>query len=105
MSASRILGFYRSSFVTLIVIASAQALMAAHERAHHAAPMACAEIAGALMLSWRKTQLLGAGLLVCVFLGAEMISVAQGTWPTQFLQYACCAIGIVMLDRAMAAQL
>ena len=57
------------------------------------------------MLSWRKTQLLGAGLLVCVFLGAEVISVAQGTWPTRFLQYACCAIGIVMLDRAMAAQL
>jgi len=56
------------------------------------------------MLSWRKTQLLGAGLLVCVFLGAEMISVAQGTWPTQFLQYACCAIGIVMSGRAMAAQ-
>jgi hypothetical protein len=104
MSPSRILGLYRLVFVTLIIIASAQALVMAHEVAHHVAPLATAEIAGALMLSWRKTQLAGAGLLVCVFAGAEAVSIVQGIWPTHFLQYAACAICIVMLDRTIAAQ-
>ena len=88
----------------MIVIASARAFMLGHEGAHDIRPLVAAEIAGALMLGWRTTQLVGAGLLILIFAGAQIISVVQGSWQIHFLQYACSAICIVMLDRALAAQ-
>jgi hypothetical protein len=103
MNARRILGLYRWSFVTLIVVASAQALLLGHEGGHDIRPLAAAELAGALLLISRGTQRVGALLLLCVFAAAQVISVAQGYWPTQFLQYACSVGCIVMLDRALSA--
>jgi len=54
MSAARILAAYRAIFGTLIVVASIQTLVAAP--AHHVALLAAVEIAGALMLMWRRTH-------------------------------------------------
>ena len=102
MNAGRILGLYRWSFVTLSVVASVQALLLGHEGGHDIRPLAAAEIAGALLLISRATQRAGAVLLLCVFAAAQVISVVQGYWPIQFLQYACSACCIVMLDRAIS---
>jgi len=66
MSAPRILGCYRFTFSALILLASLQTLVAAHAD-HAIALLATTEIAGALILCWRRTQWLGAALLLGVF--------------------------------------
>jgi hypothetical protein len=97
VSAPQLLGLYRFTFGTLIAIASAQTLFAA--RADHGmALLAAAEIAGALSLCWRRTQWLGAALLLGVFACAQIFSALQGEWPTRFVLYAASAVFIVMLD-------
>ena len=54
------------------------------------------------MLGWRRTQWPGAGILLMVFAGAQLISAMQGEWPTRFLLYAASALLIVTLDRTLA---
>jgi hypothetical protein len=100
MSAARILAAYRVIFSTLIVLASVQTLIA--ERSHHIVLLAAAEIAGALMLMWRRTQWVGAAALLAVFAGAQLISAIEGDYPTRFLQYAASTVLVVMMDRALA---
>jgi hypothetical protein len=101
MSAARMLAVYRAIFVTLIVVASLQALLAGHEGAHHIVPLAAAEIAGAVALLWRRTQLPGACLLLAVFALAQVLSALDGRWPTQFLQYAASTVLIVAMARVI----
>jgi len=48
-------------------------------------------------------QWLGAGLLLVVFAGAQLISAMHGEWPIRFLLYAASALLIVTMDRALAA--
>ncbi|TLZ63154.1 MAG: hypothetical protein E6K20_03000 [Gammaproteobacteria bacterium] len=93
MSAARILAAYRAIFGTLIVVASIQTLVAAP--AHHVALLAAAEIAGALMLIWRRTQWVGASVLL-------VLSAVEGEYPTRFPQYAASALLIVLLDRTLS---
>jgi hypothetical protein len=102
VSARRALAVYRLIFSTLIAIASLQALLAAQQH-HPVVLLAGSEIAGALMLGWRRTQWLGAGLLLVVFACAQLMSALQGEWPTRFLQYVASALFIVTMDRALAA--
>jgi hypothetical protein len=102
VSAARVLAGYRLIFAALIVIASLQTLLAAQPDSHAVMPLAAAEIAGALILLWRRTQWLGACLLLGVFAAAQVMSVLAGEWPTRFLQYALSTLLIVMLDRALA---
>ena len=63
--------------------------------------LAGTEIAGALILCWRRTQWLGACLLLGVFACAQLLSAMQGEWPTRFLQYAASALLIVTMDRTL----
>src|SRR5438094_963078 len=84
MSAARILAAYRAIFGTLIVVASIQTLVAAP--AHHVALPAAVEIAAALMLMWRRTQWVGASVLLAVFACAQVLSAVEGAYPTRFLQ-------------------
>ncbi len=97
MSAARILATYRAIFGTLIVVASIQTLVAAP--ALHVALLAAVEIAAALMLMWRRTQWVGAAVLLLVFAGAQVLSAIEGEYPTRFLQYAASTLLIVLLDR------
>jgi hypothetical protein len=93
---------YRLIFSTLITLASLQTLLAAQgDRA--VVLLAGTEIAGALILCWRRTQWLGAGLLLIVFASAQLMSAMHGEWPTRFLQYAASALLIVTMDRALTA--
>jgi hypothetical protein len=100
VSAPRLLGLYRLIFSALIAIASLQTLLAAGEE-HGLALLAGSEIAGVLLLCWRRTQWLGAALLLAVFGWAQILSALQGEWPTRFLLYAASALLIVMMDRTL----
>jgi len=99
MSAARVLAAYRLVFCVLIVIASAQTLVA--EQTHHVALLATAEIAGALLLVWHRTQWPGAALLLLVFAAAQVIAANEGEYPTRFLQYAASTLLIVGLSKAL----
>lgn len=101
MSAARMLAVYRAIFVTLIVVASLQALLADHGGAHHIVPLAAAEIAGAVALFWRRTQLPGACLLLAIFALVQVRSALDGRWPTQFLQYAASTVLIIAMGRVI----
>jgi len=101
VSALRTLTVYRLTFSALITVASVQTLLTA--RGDLAVVLlAGTEIAGALILCWRRTQWLGAGLLLIVFACAQVLSALQGEWPTRFLLYAASALLIVTMDRALA---
>ena len=100
MSVARILAAYRVTFSTLIVVASIQTL--AESPAHHVVLLAAAEIAGALMLLWRRAQWVGAAVLLVVFATAQVLSAVEGEYPTRFVQYAASTLLIVLLDRALS---
>ena len=100
MSAAHILAAYRVIFSALMVVASLQTL-AAHP-AHHVVLLAAVEIAGALLLMWRKTQWVGAALLLAVFACAQVLSAVEGDYPTRFLQFAASTVLVVMMDGALA---
>ena len=102
MSAPGLVTVYRLTFSALIVIASVQTLLAA-QGDHPVWLLAGSEIAGAVMLCWRRTQWLGLGLLLVVFGCAQVLSAMQGEWPTRFVQYAASALLIVTMDRTLAA--
>jgi hypothetical protein len=104
VSAARILSAYRAAFVALILAGSVQALLAGHEGGHNIVPLAAAEMIGAAALSWRRTRLPGACVLLGVFAVAQVLSALQGRWPTQFLQYAASTVFIVALDRAIGGR-
>jgi hypothetical protein len=97
----RILTVYRWVFVALIVAASVAAIFASDTHAGHALLLATAEIAGALMLGIRRTQILGAALLMLVLVAAQVLSALQGAWSTHLLQYAASTMFIVLLERAL----
>ena len=100
MNAPRVLALYRLTFSALIVIASVQTLLAADgDRA--VMLLAGAEIAGAVILCWRRTQWLGAGLLLIVFACAQVLSAMEGEWPIRFLLYAASVLLIVTMDRTL----
>ena len=99
MSAARILAAYRVIFCALIVVASVQTL--AEVPAHHVVLLAATEIAGALLLTWRRAQWAGAAALLVAFGTAEVMSALAGEYPARFLQYAASTILIVLLDRAL----
>ena len=101
MSSARLLAIYRTTFSALIVVASVQTLCGAREH-HSVVLLAGTEIAGALILCWRRTQWLGAALLLVVFASAQLMSAMQGEWPTRFLLYAASALLIVTMDRTLA---
>ena len=101
MSPLRTLTAYRVIFSALLTVASVQTLLAARgDRA--VMLLAGTEIAGALILCWRRAQWLGAGLLLIVFACAQVFSAMHGEWPTRFLLYAASALLIVTMDRALA---
>jgi hypothetical protein len=101
MSPARLLTVYRLVFSTLIVLASLQSLFAAHEQPG-VLVLAGTEIAGALSLCWRRTQELGAALLLVVFASAQVMSAMQGEWPMRFALYAASALLVVTMDRTLA---
>jgi hypothetical protein len=100
MRAERILKMYRLTFVSLIIFSSVQTILTAgaDSHAHHVVALAAGEIAGATALAWRRTQLIGAGLLLLVFAAAQVLSVVLGEWSTRFLIYAASTLVIVLLD-------
>jgi hypothetical protein len=102
VSARRTLAAYRLIFSVLIAVASLQTLLAA-QGDHAVVLLAGTEIAGALILCWRRAQWLGAGVLLIVFACAQLLSALHGEWPTRFLLYAASALLIVTMDRALAA--
>jgi NADH:ubiquinone oxidoreductase subunit 6 (subunit J) len=98
-----VLAGYRVIFGILIIVASVQTLLATQPDGHAVMLLAGVEIAGALILMRRRTQWLGACLLLCVFAVAQVISAMAGEWPTRFLQYAASTLLIVALDRTLLA--
>jgi hypothetical protein len=88
-------------FAALIIVASVQTLLAALPDGHPVMLLAALEIAGALILMWRRAQWLGACVLLGVFAVAQVMSAMEGEWPTRFLQYAVSTLLIVALDRAL----
>jgi NADH:ubiquinone oxidoreductase subunit 6 (subunit J) len=100
VSAPRLLALYRLVFSALIIAASVQTLLAA-QGDHAVILLAGTEIAGALILCWRRAQWLGACLLLGVFAFAQVMSAMQGDWPTRFLLYAASALLIVSMDRTL----
>jgi hypothetical protein len=99
MTPAGILSAYRCVFSVLIVAASVQTLLA--EPLHHALLIASVEIAGAVLLLWRRAQWIGATLLLLVFASAQVMAAAAGNYPTRFLQYAFSTLLIVMLDAVL----
>jgi hypothetical protein len=100
MTAGTILKAYRLVFAGLIGVSSAQALVTAPEHLHHAFILGAIEILGASLLVVGRTQLIGAGVLVCVFALAQgLCVVTTGRWQTQYLQYAASTLVIVLLGR------
>jgi hypothetical protein len=100
MNAVRWVSAYRLFYCLLIIVASLQTL-AGEPQTAHAVALARAEIAGALLLGWWRTQWLGLTVLLLVFAGAQLMAAMAATWPTRFLQYAGSALLIVALDRAL----
>lgn len=100
MNSGRVLTLYRLTFASLITISSVQTIVSANgtDHGHHALILATAEIAGAAALTWNRTEIFGAGLLLLVFATAQVISAAKGDWSTRFLQYAASTLVIVLLD-------
>jgi hypothetical protein len=101
MSAARILTLYRAIFVALLSLASLQALLVGREGGHNIVLLAGAEIAAALALLWRPTQVIGACVLLGIFAVAQVLSALAGQWPTQFLQYAASTLLIVAMGRTI----
>jgi len=101
VSAARLLGLYRFIFSALIALASLETLLAAAGGHGLLALLAGTEIAGALLICLRRTQWLGAALLLAVFGCAQILSALHGEWPTRFLLYAASALLIVMMDRTL----
>jgi hypothetical protein len=100
VSAPRLLSLYRLIFSALIITASVQTLIVEHgDRA--VMVLAGSEIAGALVLCWRRVQWFGACLLLGVFTFAQVMSAMQGEWPTRFLLYAASVLLIVTMDRTL----
>lgn len=101
MSAPSILAGYRHLFCALLVVASIQALLA-HGQAHeHAAVLAAAEALGAALLWLRRTQWLGACVLLAAFTCAQIAAAHASEWPVRFVLYAAGAFLIVLLDDAL----
>jgi len=100
MRGLRILSTYRWVYCLLILVASVQSLIGEHG-ASHVALLASAEIAGAVLLLWRRTQVIGLILLLAVFAFAQLLAALESEWPTRFVQYAASALMIVCLDRAL----
>lgn len=101
MSAARILTLYRAIFVALLSLASLQALLVGREGGHNIVLLAGAEIAAALALLWRPTQVVGACVLLGIFAVAQVLSALAGQWPTHFLQYAASTLLIVAMGRTI----
>jgi hypothetical protein len=99
MNAAKLLALYRIVFVTLLVVASLQTLGVGHEGGHDVAVLAATEILAALALLWRPTQVIGACVLLLVFVVAQALAGLTGQWPTRFLQYAASTVLIVTMDR------
>ena len=102
MRAQAILTVYRCVFVGLIVVASAQTLLAQGVDHPRIMLLASAEIAGAVLLMWRRAAAIGACVLLVVFACAQVMAAMEGEWPTRFLQYAASTLLIVTLDRGLA---
>ena len=99
MNAARLLALYRVVFVALLLLASVQTLFG--DEGHHAGLLAGVEIAAALALLWRPTQILGACALLSVFGLAQGLAALDGAWPTRFLQYAASTLLIVAMGHAL----
>jgi hypothetical protein len=99
MTATRVLGAYRATFVACIVALSALTMAHAPREHAHATVVACAEILGALLLLFRRTQRVGLAGLLLVFALAAVVTVATTRQPPVHLViYAASAIVIVALD-------
>jgi hypothetical protein len=99
--APAILAGYRYLFCALLLIASAQALLSAGQEHAHAPLLGLVEALGAGLLVVRRSQWLGAWLLLVVFSCAQIAAARASEWPVRFVLYAACAFLIVLLDGAL----
>ena len=74
MSAVAIVRMYRFVFAGLLAVATVQTMFAEHD----AMVLAAIELVAILLFLWRRTELLGAGLLVVLFAFAEVLTAAHG---------------------------
>ncbi|HEY1631734.1 MAG TPA: hypothetical protein VGF56_10470 [Rhizomicrobium sp.] len=99
MTPARILAVYRWVFALLIAAASAQTLLTEGGANPHIAILAPVEIAAALLLLQRRSQVAGLMLLLAVLVAAQILTAVAGQYPMHFLQYAASAVLIVWMDR------
>ncbi len=99
MSAHGLLASYRLAFAAILLVASVLTIAGPE---HDAVALAAAEIAGIAFFVWRRSQHLGAAILLGVFAFAESVSISRGQLPTHFLQYAAAVIFVIAMDRRLA---
>lgn len=90
---------YRLVFAAILLVASGLTIADADP---HAVVLASVEVAGIVLFVRRRSQFIGAAILLAVFAFAEVLSIQHGHVPTYFLQYAAAAIFIVAMDRRLA---
>ena len=106
MSSSRALLAFRLTFVSFIVFASARTIFeagaiasSAHLASTHLIALASTETAAAVALLWRRTERVGAVLLVVVFVVGAILDTRAGDIPVRYVYYAATTLFIVFLSR------
>ena len=109
MTLTNALNAYRWLYVGFIVVASAQTVVDAHRHpggrfATGLVLLGSVEILAALFFLFHQTQLVGATMLLLVFVVAAVLTASQGQLPVRFLYYAGTAVFIVYLDRHLPSR-
>ncbi len=98
---------FRLIYVLFIAVASFQTARAGFRGEGggyapvHLALLGSAEVAGAVLFLWRRTQLGAAILLLIVYAIATVLTLLDGGNPLRFLYFAATALFIVHADRAL----
>jgi hypothetical protein len=95
---SQAIGWYAAIFSAYIIWSSFLSLQS-HGRRTGVGLLALIEIAAALFFVFRRTRLLGLGILLAVFAVATVADFAHGGVPVRFLFYAASALLVVWLVR------
>lgn len=99
MSVATLLSWYRITFVVLLLVASVLTMV---DHDHHGALLTAMEIVGALAFMWRRSQYIGAAILLGVFAFAAFLAIGQGWWATHLVQYAASVLFITAIDHKLS---
>ncbi len=108
MSAITWLELYRWLFIGLLCFSSTQTIVAAHNLDGHAGihqiALGSVEIVGAILFLFRRTQVMGAGILILIFAVATILAAMMEELTGRFLFYAGTVAYILLTDRRLASK-